>query len=148
VTYRGGRGWLVVLLGLTSLAASQVARSAMVHASVGVIAPGMVVFGATALASAVFASHACSRVELHPNGKLVLHYFVRPTVTIWIEEVAEINRGESDEWSVYFNRSLFLMSRNNSAALLVRALLRQKPTIALTGKCSSSLPAAPSEAPR
>ena len=61
-------------------------------------------------------------------------YFVRRSVTTWIEEVSKINCDEDDgESAVSFNRGTFRMSRNRSATSLVHALMRRKPTIALSG---------------
>jgi hypothetical protein len=91
----------------------------------------LVIYGAMALGHAFVATQQCSRVELYRNGKLVLHYFVRRSVTTWIEEVSEI--GRDGEWFVSFNRGTFRMSRNRSARSLVHALMRRKPTIAMSG---------------
>ena len=52
----------------------------------------------------------------------------------WIEEVSEIDGDDYDgEWFVSFNRGRFRMSCNRSATSLVHALMRGKPTIALSG---------------
>ena len=128
VIYKG-RWQFVVALGGTSF----FAFPALLGAIVGNLY-FLVLYGAMALGFAFLASQHCSRVELYRDRKLVLHFFVRRSVTTWIEEVSEIDRDEDDgEWSVSFNHGTFRMSRNRSATSLVHALMRRKPTIVLSG---------------
>src|SRR3954447_5410103 len=136
VIYKGG--WqFVVALGVTSCFAGPPLLVAIAgnHRRIDCVALFfLVTYGAMALRPAFVASQHCSRVELYRNGKLVLHYFVRRSVTTWIEEVSEIDGDDYDgEWFVSFNRGRFRMSCNRSATSLVHALMRGKPTIALSG---------------
>ncbi len=128
VIYKGA--WqFVVAVGLTSF----FAFPALFGAIVGNLCV-LVVYGAMALGLAFVAGQHCSRVELYRDGKVVLRFFVRRSVTTSIEAVSRIARDEEDgEWYVSYDDGSFRMSRNESATSLVHALMRRKPTIALSG---------------
>ena len=127
VVYRGARQFVFVTAGAAVLAVVTIAAVVVGH-------PVSLLLGPMALFLAFLAGQHCSQVELCGNGDLVLRFFVRRGITTTVEAVSSIDRDDEDgEWCVSFDEGTFRMSPNRSATSLVHALMRRRPTIALTG---------------
>ena len=129
VTYRGS--WLFVVQAFSAILFSGLAVSSAATGQNGIVVLFVAVLAVFMGSRAL--SH-CHRVELHPDGALVVCYFVRPKYVTRVGAVRSIDRDEEDgEWTVALEASKFRLSPNRSAQGLVDALLRRKPTIVLTG---------------
>ena len=127
VIYRGAGQFVVMAGGAAAVAVASIADAVEGRAV-------SLLFVPVAAVVALLASQHCSRVALCGNGDLVLRFFMRRGVTTTVEAVSSIERDVDDaDWYVCFNGGEFRMSGNRSATSLVHALMRRKPTIALSG---------------